>query len=70
MAQRLASVAKDAIVKRAASRGRPMVDDPHVTFAAGGLERAAHLRGDAGALAALAARPDARVLPIWRGKPR
>ena len=46
-----------------------MFDDPQVTFGAGGLERAAHLRADDRALADLAARPDARVLPIWRGKP-
>lgn len=46
-----------------------MFDDPQVTFIAGGLERAAHLRGDAEALAGLAAGPGAMVLPLWRGKP-
>lgn len=38
-----------------------------VTFGGSGLERAAHLRADAGALSRLW--PAARVLPIWRGKP-
>ncbi len=37
-----------------------------VTFGGSGLDRAAHLRADA---AALPARPDAGVLPLWRGKP-
>ena len=46
-----------------------MFDDPQVTFGAGGLEREAHLRADAEALAALAAGPGAMVLPLWRGKP-
>ena len=40
-----------------------------VTFGGGGLDRAAHLRGDADAMARLAAQPDARCLPVWRGKP-
>jgi len=39
-----------------------------VTFGGSGLERAHHLRGDADALAALAARPGARWLALWRGK--
>ena len=33
----------------------------------GALDRADHLRKDAGAIAALRARPDARLLPVWRG---
>ncbi len=40
-----------------------------VTFGGSGLDRAAQLRGDGDAIAALWARDDARVLPIWRGKP-
>ena len=38
-----------------------------MAFADSGLDRAAHLRGDAAALADLAAR--GRILPLWRGKP-
>jgi len=34
-----------------------------------GLDRAAHLRGDADALEALLAKPETGVLPMWRGKP-
>ncbi|MGY6632887.1 MAG: NAD(+) diphosphatase [Alkalilacustris sp.] len=37
--------------------------------AGAGLDRGAHLRADAAALAGLAADPAARVLPLWRGKP-
>ncbi|AMY71949.1 NAD(+) diphosphatase [Frigidibacter mobilis] len=44
-------------------------DERDLAFAGGGLDRAAHLRGDAGALAALMADPRARVLPFWRGRP-
>jgi NAD+ diphosphatase len=40
-----------------------------VTFGGSGLQRRAELRGDAAALAALAARPGAGVIPLWRGKP-
>ncbi|MCR8725958.1 NAD(+) diphosphatase [Frigidibacter sp. ROC022] len=40
-----------------------------VTFGGSGLDRAGHLRGDSGAQARLLADPEARVLPIWRGKP-
>ena len=40
-----------------------------VTFGGSGLDRAAHLRGDASALADLLSKPEAGVLPIWRGKP-
>lgn len=40
-----------------------------VTFGSSGLDRAAHLRGDAARIAALATDPAARVLPLWRGKP-
>ncbi|MGZ9809457.1 NAD(+) diphosphatase [Pseudoroseicyclus sp. H15] len=39
-----------------------------VTFGGSGLDRAAHLRSDAAAQAALWAEPGARVLPLWRGK--
>jgi NAD+ diphosphatase len=38
-----------------------------VTFGGSALNRAAHLRGDAGALAAMQA--SGQVLPLWRGKP-
>lgn len=41
-----------------------------VTFGGGGLDRAAHLRRDAAALAGLlAASGEGAVLPVWRGKP-
>lgn len=40
-----------------------------VTFGGGGLDRAAHLRGDTYALDRLWANPAARALPLWRGKP-
>ncbi len=40
-----------------------------VTFGGSGLDRAAALRGDDAAQAALWAEPGARVLPVWRGKP-
>ncbi|WP_108484889.1 NAD(+) diphosphatase [Oceaniglobus ichthyenteri] len=40
-----------------------------VTFGGGGLQRAGELRGDAAAQARMWADPDARVIPIWRGKP-
>ena len=40
-----------------------------VTFGGGGLDRAAHLRGDPATQAALLVRPDALCLPVWRGKP-
>ena len=40
-----------------------------VTFGGSGLDRAAHLRGDAAAVEAMLRDPAARVLPIWRGKP-
>ncbi|MBP7001147.1 NAD(+) diphosphatase [Amaricoccus sp.] len=40
-----------------------------VTFAAAALDRAAHLRGDPAAQAALAADPAALALPVWRGRP-
>jgi NAD+ diphosphatase len=38
-------------------------------FGDSGLARSAHLRSDPAALDALYAAPDARVLPLWRGKP-
>lgn len=40
-----------------------------VTFGGSGLDRAAELRGDVGALAAAMQDPAARTVPIWRGKP-
>ena len=40
-----------------------------VTFGGSKLDRAGRLRDDAAELALVAARPDARVLPVWRGKP-
>ena len=40
-----------------------------VTFGTSGLDRAAHLRGDAAALDALLRTPGTGVLPVWRGKP-
>ncbi|MCX8508617.1 MAG: NAD(+) diphosphatase [Rhodobacteraceae bacterium] len=46
-----------------------MFDDPGVTFAASGLDRAAHLRADASALADLWAAADSRVLPLWQSRP-
>lgn len=39
-----------------------------VTFGGSGLDRAAHLRNQPEAIAALAARSDARCFAIWRGK--
>jgi NAD+ diphosphatase len=46
-----------------------MKDAEAVTFAGGRLDRAAHLRGDPAALAAMAADARAGCLPLWRGKP-
>ncbi|RVV97457.1 NAD(+) diphosphatase [Mesobaculum littorinae] len=40
-----------------------------VTFGGSGLDRAAHLRGDADALDGLAGQEGAGVLPVWAGKP-
>lgn len=40
-----------------------------VTFGDSGLNRAAHLRSDAKALARMSADPRAGCLPVWRGKP-
>jgi NAD+ diphosphatase len=40
-----------------------------VTFGGSGLDRAAHLRGDAAAVEAMLRDPAARILPVWRGKP-
>ena len=45
-----------------------MRDGESVTFAGGRVDRAAHLRCDDGALAAIWAAPEARVLLLWRGK--
>jgi len=46
-----------------------MRNSESVTFGGSGLDRAAHVRMDTGAIAALWARDDVQVLPIWRGKP-
>lgn len=40
-----------------------------VTFGGSGLDRAADLRGKPDEIAALLAKPDARMAAIWRGKP-
>ena len=40
-----------------------------ITFGGSDLDRAAHLRGDAASLSALEARPGARAIVLWRGKP-
>jgi NAD+ diphosphatase len=40
-----------------------------VTFGGGGLDRAAHLRGQTSAIAALMNTSDTRMLPLWRGRP-
>lgn len=40
-----------------------------VTFGGSGLDRAAHLRGDADVMTSLKASDTARIIPIWRGKP-
>jgi NAD+ diphosphatase len=40
-----------------------------VTFGGSRLDRAAELRGDIAALDLLRQKPDAKALPIWRGKP-
>ena len=34
----------------------------------GGIDRSANLRADAAAMAAVAAEPETRALPVWRGK--
>lgn len=47
----------------------PGISEAEVTFAGGMRDRADRLRGDAAALARLAAAPESRVLPLWRGKP-
>ena len=46
-----------------------MRDAEQVTFGGGGLDRRADLRDDPAALEALARGPEARHLPVWRGKP-
>lgn len=46
-----------------------MRDAEAVTFAGAGLDRASGLRGDAAAIAALEAAPEARTLALWRGRP-
>ncbi len=40
-----------------------------VTFGGSGLDRAADLRADEGALGRAMAHPESRVIPLWRGKP-
>ena len=40
-----------------------------VTFGGSSLDRAAELRGDSAALAALAQAPESRAIALWRGKP-
>ena len=39
-----------------------------VTFGGSALNRAAHVRGDAAALAQAQAHPDAACMLLWRGK--
>jgi NAD+ diphosphatase len=46
-----------------------MRDAEAVTFGGGRIDRAAHLRADPAAQAALAADPRALGLPLWRGRP-
>ena len=46
-----------------------MKDAETVTFAGATIDRAAGLRDDASALARLRAEPEARCLPLWRGRP-
>ncbi|MDJ0994397.1 MAG: NAD(+) diphosphatase [Dinoroseobacter sp.] len=43
--------------------------EDRITFGTSGLERAAHLRGDAARIEAMLSDPTTRVVPIWRGKP-
>ncbi|WP_339717790.1 NAD(+) diphosphatase [uncultured Maritimibacter sp.] len=47
-------------------RGEDKMDLSELAFGGGGLDRAAHLRGEASALRASGS---AQVLPIWRGRP-
>jgi NAD+ diphosphatase len=49
--------------------GQDMRDAEAVTFAGGKLDRAAGLRGDPAALAALAGDARALCLPLWQGRP-
>jgi len=49
--------------------GNGMRNSEEVTFGGSDLDRAAQLRGDGDAIAAMWADPATRVLPIWRGKP-
>ncbi|KPU84660.1 NUDIX hydrolase [Marinosulfonomonas sp. PRT-SC04] len=46
-----------------------MQNSEDVTFGGSGLDRAAHLRTNRAAIAAMWADPAAQVLPVWRGKP-
>ncbi|WP_037315031.1 NAD(+) diphosphatase [Ruegeria halocynthiae] len=45
-----------------------MKNAEHVTFGGSGLDRAAHIRGDAEKIAQARAHPQAKCLLIWRGK--
>lgn len=51
------------------ARNDPMKFAELVTFGGTGFDRAAHLRADPAKLEALMAGPEARILPVWRGKP-
>ena len=48
--------------------GKKMKHAETVTFGGSGLDRAAELRGDAAALAALKSDPETRAVLYWRGK--
>ncbi|WP_282120271.1 NAD(+) diphosphatase [Ruegeria atlantica] len=45
-----------------------MKNAEYVTFGSSGLDRAAHIRGDADAVARARTHPDAKCLLLWRGK--
>ena len=45
-----------------------MKNAEYVTFGSSGLDRAAHIRGDADAVAGARAHPNAKCLLLWRGK--
>ena len=46
-----------------------MIHAESVTFGGSGLDRAADLRTNGSAIAALLTDPTTRILPLWRGKP-
>lgn len=50
-------------------KGHKMKLAETVTFGGSGLDRAAHIRGDADALAAARANVDAKTIVLWQGKP-